>query len=163
MIVIADTSPIIYLVLIGAIDVLHALYQNIIIPTAVYDELQSEATPAPVTKWITDLPDWFSVRSVTVLLDAELPNLDEGEKQAIALFEELNADALIIDDRQGREEAVKRDIFVIGTLGILNAAAEKNLLNLPETIRRLSQTSFRASMKLLDDLLELDVERRQRR
>lgn len=48
MIVVADTSPINYLILIEAIDVLPALYQKIVVPTAVYDELQSDATPAEV-------------------------------------------------------------------------------------------------------------------
>ena len=48
MIVIADTSPINYLILIGAINILPALYQKIVVPTAVYDELQSDATPAEV-------------------------------------------------------------------------------------------------------------------
>lgn len=162
MIVIADTSPLNYMILIGAIDVLPLLYDKIIVPTAVYDELRSPAAPAQVRKWISVLPRWFDVLNVTVLLDGELANLDYGELQAIALCEELNADALIIDDRQGREEAVKRGIFVIGTLGVLNGAAERGLLDLPEAIRRLRKTSFRASEKLFDALLIIDSERRQK-
>lgn len=79
---------------------------------------------------------------VNILLDAGLENLDEGEKQAIALCEEINADALIIDDRQGREEVVKRGIFVIGTLGVLNSAAEKGLLNLPDALKNFKKQVF---------------------
>lgn len=95
------------------------------------------------------------------MLDNSLPNLDEGEKQAIALFEEINADALIIDERQGRAEAARRGIFVIGTLGVLISAAEKDLLNLPDAIAKLQKTSFRASPTLINLLLQLDIERKQ--
>ncbi|MEJ7701361.1 MAG: DUF3368 domain-containing protein [Pyrinomonadaceae bacterium] len=161
MIVVADTSPINYLILIGAIDVLPALYQKIVVPTAVYNELQSDATPAEVRAWTAKTPDWFTVLPVTVLLDNSLPNLDEGEKQAIALFEEINADALIIDERQGRAEAARRGIFVIGTLGVLSSAAEKDLLNLSDAIAKLQKTSFRASPTLINLLLQLDIERKQ--
>ncbi len=107
------------------------------------------------------LPDWFKVLPVTILLDNALQNLDEGEKQAIALFEETNADALIIDERQGRAEAAKRGIFVIGTLGVLKSAAKENLLNLSDALTKLQKTSFRASPTLINSLLQLDIERNQ--
>lgn len=96
MIVIADTSPLNYLILIGAIDVLPALYQKIVVPAAVYDELQSVETPAEVRAWATKPPEWFAVQSVTILLDDALQNLDEGEKQAIALFEEIKPTPLLL-------------------------------------------------------------------
>jgi len=44
------------LILIDAIDVLPALYQKIVVPTAVFDELQSAATPAEVRAW-TNMED----------------------------------------------------------------------------------------------------------
>ncbi len=161
MIIVADTSPINYLILTGAIDVLPALYQRIVVPTAVHKELQADATPAEVRVWAASPPDWFEILPVTILLDDALTNLDEGEKQAIALYEETNADALIIDERQGRAEATKRGIFVIGTLGILNSAAANNLLNLPDAIAELQKTNFRASPTLINNLLELDTTRKQ--
>lgn len=160
MIVVSDTSPINYLILIDAIGVLPELYENIVIPTAVFEEMKAEETPEKVREWIKNLPVWFEVKQTNVLLDDELSNLDAGEREAIALAEELNADALIIDERAGREEAKRRGIFVIGTLGILNSAAEKNLLNLPDTLNKLQQTSFRASEKLFADLLQIDTERK---
>ena len=96
---------------------------------------------------------------MTVSLVESLPKLDEGEKQAIALFEEINANALIIDERLGREEARTRGIFVIGTLGVLNSAAEKGFLNLSVALSKLKQTSFRASEKLIADLLLFEAEK----
>lgn len=70
------------------------------------------------------------------------------------LAKELGADGLLIDDRDGRREATRRDLRVIGTLGVLAAAAEKELLDLPEAIERLRGTTFRASPQLFDVLLE---------
>jgi len=161
MIVVADTSPINYLVLIDAVGVLPALYENIVVPQAVFAELQVAETPEKVRDFVKVLPPWFDVRQATVLLDSELSELDAGEREAIALVEELNADALIIDERAGREQARKRGIFIIGTLGILNSAAEKGLLDLPDALKKLQQTSFRASEKLISDLLKLDADRKQ--
>ena len=161
MIVIADTSPINYLVLIDSVWILPELYQTISVPEAVFDELQAEETPEKVRDWIKNLPSWFDVKKATVLLDSDLSELDKGEREAIALVEELNADALIIDELAGRAEAKRRGIFVIGTLGILNSAAEKDLLDLPDALEKLQQTTFRASEKLIADLLKLDADRRK--
>lgn len=163
MIVVADTSPINYLVLIDAVGVLPELYANIIIPQAVCNELCAAETPVNVRNFAENLPVWLKVRQAAVLLDAELSELDAGEREAIALTEELNANALIIDERAGREEAKKRGIFIIGTLGILNSAAQKDLIDLPITLDKLRQTIFRASEKLFEDLLKLDAERKIRK
>lgn len=163
MIVVADTSPINYLILIDAIGVLPELYHSIVIPQAVFEELQAKETPEKVREWIINLPDWFSVKQAAILLDYGLSNLDAGEKEAIFLVEELNADALIIDDRAGREEAIRRGIFIIGTLSVLNSAAEKDLLDLPDALNKIQQTSFRASKQLISDLLQLDANRKQQR
>lgn len=163
MIVVSDTSPDNYLILIDAVGVLPELYKHIVVPTAVFEELQNTDTPEKVCKWIENLPAWFEIKQTNFLLDDELFNLDAGEREAIALAEELNADALIIDERAKREEAKWRGIFVIGTLGILNSAAEKKLLDLPDTLNKLQQTSFRASEKLFADLLKMDAERNMRK
>jgi predicted nucleic acid-binding protein len=53
MIIIADTSPLNYLILIDAIDTLKALFGRVIIPQAVFDELQREKTPREVKAWMT--------------------------------------------------------------------------------------------------------------
>ena len=163
MIVVADISPINYLVLIDAIGVLPELYRAGVIPQAVFEELQAVGTPEKVRAWIMNKPEWLSVKQTVAALDSALSQLDRGEKEAIALAEELNADALIIDDRAGREEAMKRGIFVIGTLGVLNSAAENDLLDLPVALIKLQQTSFRASARLIVDLLQLDAKRREKK
>ncbi len=51
MIIIADTSPINYLVLIGEIDLLEALYGRVLIPPSVKEELTRLASPQAVRLW----------------------------------------------------------------------------------------------------------------
>jgi predicted nucleic acid-binding protein len=85
-----------------------------------------------------------------------------GEREAIALAEELDADALLVDDEAARIEAQRRHIPIQGTLGILDLAAEHGLIDMPDAIQRLLQTNFRASKKLVDFFLARDVRRRKR-
>jgi predicted nucleic acid-binding protein len=49
--------------------------------------------------------------------------LGAGERDAILLAEELQADWIIIDESIGRREAARRQLRFTGTLGVLNAAA----------------------------------------
>jgi len=61
MIVIADTTPLHYLVLLNHADILRELYGRVIIPEAVFGELQVDRTPATVKQWIASCPDWLEV------------------------------------------------------------------------------------------------------
>jgi predicted nucleic acid-binding protein len=74
--------------------------------------------------------------------DALLAKLDPGERGAILLAGELRADQLIVDDQEGRREAEKRGLVVMGTLGVLQEAATLGLLNLRDAVKRLQGTSF---------------------
>jgi predicted nucleic acid-binding protein len=160
VIVIADTTPLNYLVLIGEIDILPALYTTITIPDAVYHELHAPNTPQAVTDWLNSSPQWLEVKSVTQPAELSLGTLDAGEREAIQLAEELGDATLLMDDRDGRRAATARGIKTIGTLGILDDAAEKGLLELPAAIDRLKQTSFRFPTELVRILLERDATRR---
>jgi predicted nucleic acid-binding protein len=154
MIVVADTSPINYLVLIDAIHVLPALYEKVIIPKTVSDELQVPESPQAVRDWTARYHEWLTLDQSLPSHDPELDFLDAGESHAIRLVQQLEADALIIDDRAGRSEAMRRGIVVIGTLGVLSSAAESDLIDLEDALGRLQKTSFRASPRLVSQLLQ---------
>jgi predicted nucleic acid-binding protein len=62
MLVIADTSPLNYLILIDAVDLLPRLYQRVVLPLAAWDELKHFRAPASVSKWANSLPSWVEVR-----------------------------------------------------------------------------------------------------
>jgi len=153
MIVIADTTPINYLILIGEIHVLEQLYGRIVLPSAVRDELLHPKAPMKVKEWITELPDWVEVRSASPVHDANLDRLDKGEREAIALAIDLAADYLIVDEMAGRREAERLGFSVIGTLGVIGDAAVEGLLDLHAAVERLRRTSFHISPAILASLL----------
>jgi|SRR5271154_3045167 predicted nucleic acid-binding protein len=154
MIVVADTSPINYLILIEEIDVLTKMYGTVAIPRAVRDELLRQSAPEMVRAWMNQLPSWLEVRTPMNAPDASLGKLDPGERDAILLAGELRADQLIVDDRQGRREAEKRGIPVMGTLGVLQEAATLHLLDLQLAAKRLQATSFYLAPEVLARLLK---------
>ena len=82
--------------------------------------------------------------------------------KAQGLAEELDADILLMDERSGREVALRRNLPVVGTLGILERAAEKGLLDFAETLQKLKATGFFVAPALEKDFLERDAKRKNR-
>lgn len=154
MIVIADASPLRYLVLIQEIEIIPALYGRVLIPSAVFEELTQERTPESVRRWIAGAPGWLEVRTPSHRLSDFSAILGAGERQAIALAEEMHADVLLVDDWAGRREAVRRSLTIQGTLGLLGLASQKGLTDLPRAVARLQQTDFRANDKLIQAVLD---------
>ncbi len=154
MTVVSNTSPLSYLVLIEHVEVLPALFGTVVISETVRDELSHEAAPPVLRQWIASPPSWLVVRPNVEGQDADLMRLDPGERDAIALAEHSRADLVIIDERAARDVARARGLTVTGLLGVLAAASQRGLIDLPEAVDRLRQTSFRASPRLLKDLLE---------
>lgn len=161
MIVLSDTSPLNYLVLIGHVDVLPALFGEVVLPAPVRDELLHPASPDVVRQWLAVPPAWLSIRQPTGT-DASL-QLGAGEVAAISLAMELRADLLLMDDRLGRRAAEQRGLSVVGTLNVLAAAAERDLLELTAAVAKLQQTNFHISPRILAKVLAADAERRRRK
>ena len=152
MIVIADTSPLNYLVLTGYESLLPQLFGSILIPQAVVDELGDAKASQVVRDWIGNPPLWLEVHPAPQLLPA-LQHLGKGELEGILLAEALHADLLLIDDATAREEAERRSFQVTSTLGVLRLAARQGLIDLPEALSRLRSTSFFVAPSLLERLL----------
>ena len=155
MIVIADTSPLNYLVLIGEAEILQRLYHRVIIPEAVLRELRHPETPSAVLEWIAHRPAWLEIERITAPPDPELRLLGEGEREAIILAEQHGPDVLLlVDEGKGRREAQRRNLRTTGTLGVLNDAVSRGWIDLSSAFERLRQTTFRASPSLLQSLLD---------
>lgn len=154
-VVVADTGPLNYLVQIDAIDVLPSLFGKVILPAAVRDELTHPRAPAAVRAWIANPPTWLDIRSnphPTPQL-AAVEVLEEGERSAIALASEIGADLILMDDRDGVEFARSQGFAVTGTLGVLDLAARRGLIDLAEAFTRLKATTFHYQQGLLDAFL----------
>lgn len=158
--VVADTSPLNYLILIGEVEVLAQLYGEVLIPDVVLAELTDSEAPANVAEWASSLPTWIDVRR-TPASPERLEGLDEGERAAILLAEAQPSPVLLLmDDAEGRAEAERRKIAVTGTLGILRAAALGDLVDLPVALARLRDTNFRCPGVLLEEMTAEHVKRK---
>jgi predicted nucleic acid-binding protein len=155
-IVIADTGPINYLVLIGNIDLLPVLFEKVILPSAVQDELSDPDAPTSVRNWIANHPAWLEVHETPACQfdHGSVEALDEGEAAAIALATLLSADLLLMDDRKGVIVARGKGLRVTGTLGVLDIAAQRGLVDFAVAVSRLRQTTFRIPEALLDSLVK---------
>ncbi|WP_238232108.1 MULTISPECIES: DUF3368 domain-containing protein [Methylobacterium] len=149
----SDTGPLNYLVLIDHAHVLKPLFGSLLIPEAVRRELGHPGAPARVQTWIAASPGWLSVHPDSADTDATLHRLGDGERQAIVLARARAATLILMDDRAGVAAARAMGSVVIGTLGIIDLAARRGLLDVAQAVARLRNTNFRCRPSLLFDLL----------
>lgn len=152
-IVVADTSPVLYLYLVGQIELLPNLFTEIHIPHAVLNELGHPAAPESLRSWALSRPLWLNVHPDPDFSDAETSRLDAGERAAIALAEQLPAELLLMDERKGVRVALGKGLEVTGTLGILDRAARRGLIDIADCVERLKRTNFRYRPEMLSRLL----------
>ena len=157
--VVADSSPIRYLAVLDAIELLPQLYERVILPRSVQAELSHPHAPAEVRSWASALPAWAEVREAAHIELAGV--LDAGEAEAIALAEELRADLVLIDEREARRVAVERGLKVAGIIGVLELGAARHLVDLRESLQRLLGTNFRIERRYLEEALARDAIRRE--
>lgn len=151
--VVADTSPIFYLLSINHIELLPQLFGKVLLPDAVHRELSHPAAPTLVREWAAGLPLWVEVTPVNAIDDAALDPLGAGERAVITLALSLQADLILIDERKGTTVALSKGFTVTGTLGVLRLAAQRSLVDLAEAFTRLKRTNFRYRQEMLDALL----------
>ena len=128
-VVVSDTTPLHYLILIGRDSVLKILYGQVIVP-----------------------PAWLTVQS-PALIPPRFDNMDLGERQALALAKEIHADFVLLDDKVARRFAESEAIKVKGTLGIVADAAKAGLLHFRETVETLQRTTMRLEPKLAERII----------
>jgi uncharacterized protein len=151
MIIISDTSSISNLLLIGKLSLLQILYDQLIIPEVVFQEIKALEAFGIDTSSIQSA-DWISIqpvrdRTLVQKLEAEI---DLGEAEAIALAIELNADRLLIDERIGRQVAQRYGLKITGLLGVLVSAKQDNII--PELKPMLDQLIQQAKFRVHADL-----------
>ncbi len=159
-VVVSDTSPLHYLILCGAETILPALFRQVLIPPVVFLELQQPNTPPSVREWARSLPPWIAVQKpkrLNLALD-----VDAGELEAICLAQEIHAAAILMDDRAGRNAAIRCGLSVVGTVGLLEQSAVRGLIELPSALARLRQTNARLDPELLQSALARDQARRNK-
>ena len=133
---VSNTTPLRYLIAIEQEHLLGKLFEKVLVPVAVHEELTDAKTPE------TRMPT-FPV------------TLHRGERQAILLAEALRADVLLIDEQIGRTIALSRNIPLSGTLGVLERADRMGFVgNFPQVLQRLKASGFFIAETLEQQLLD---------
>lgn len=144
-IIITDTSCFITLEKIGAFEVLHQSFKNIVTTPEIQQEFGSE------------LPSWVEIRSVqdVTLQEVFKETVDAGEASAIALAMETSNAILIVDDLKGPKLASRMALNYMGTLGLLLKAKEYGvILAVKPYIDKIQATDFRLAPSLVNLILE---------
>jgi predicted nucleic acid-binding protein len=154
LLVVADTSPLFYLLSIGEINLLPRLFERVLVPDVVHHELCHPRAPEQVRTWAMSKPEWLEIQRVPAGEDdAVLKALGAGERAAIRVALARHADLLLIDERKGTTVALGRGFEVTGTLGILRLATRRGWIDLADCLARLKRTNFRYRQEILDQLL----------
>jgi predicted nucleic acid-binding protein len=118
-IALTDSSPLIISCQIGRLELLQTLFDAVVAPPAVTQEI------APS---LGALPAWIHERHFTTIPDLVM-SLDAGEREAIALALHVSADVIVLDDLDGRRRAAQFGLDVIGSAGILLQARRRGLID----------------------------------
>jgi predicted nucleic acid-binding protein len=156
MIVVADTSPVLYLHQIEQIHLLPSLFGDILVPDYVASvELSAPHTPQAVRHFVESPPQWLKVTATSGRPDERVRHLGEGEAWAMTLALTTQADLLLCDDSQARSVARRIGLRPVGTLGVLELGWVRGLCDVRGSVQRLiTETNFRHSPKLIRDFLE---------
>lgn len=144
--VISNASPLIALEQIGQLYLLEQLFGSIVIPPAVVREVSASVT----------MPGWITEQTVSQAVGPRIlrASLGSGESEAISLALEVQARLLILDDRPARRFAQALGLPILGTLGVLLAAKQRNLLPaIRPSLDALLQYDFRVAPALYDHIL----------
>lgn len=156
MIIVSDTSAIGNLAIVNHLWLLQSIYGRVLIPDVVAQELSNASRPE--IQAVLSLV-WIETKAIVNLAMANTlqqdQKLDLGESHAIVLALEQQADELLIDERRGRQEAAKLGIPIIGILGVLLVAKQRQLIPQVQPIldALMQQASFRVSSALYTQIL----------
>lgn len=154
MIIICDSSALIALASCQSLSLLEKLFDKVYITKWVYDEICQTGKP-----FYLELKSYFSDKIYDFSLnekDEILSKLDIGEASAILLYQTLNADYLLIDEKKGRAICQQLNLNIVGSLGILLLAKQQGLIDeLKPLIVQLENSPVFFDKKLLQKVLEL--------
>ena len=154
MLIVADSSALIALATCDGLDVILQVYDDIKIPEAVYAEIVSPEKPQSDTLGTFLSGHVIKVDTARWVLAAG--GLGRGEIEAMALYKQLSADALLIDDHRARLIAEHNQINCIGALGLLLIAKQQRKISrITPFIQKLRESSIYYGEELLDRVLKL--------
>lgn len=158
MLIVSDATPIISLIKVDRLDLLETMFQVVMMPQAVHDELtrnsrySNEAAIVEQSSFLR-VGTIKNLHSVAMLRQAD--KLDAGESEAIVLSKEQSANVLLMDERRGRQIAKRLGINITGTIGILLQAYDEELLSGTDVLKcleRMQKSNIRLSKALIEQV-----------
>lgn len=128
MTIICNATPLINFAAINRLDILQAVFGKVIIPQAVYKETTDSDFANSQTIIQATNSDWLQVCSLTLEMNNPLPELDAGEREVIALALERREHRVLLDEKRARQVAQDMGLQVIGTIGTLLLAKNKQVI-----------------------------------
>ena len=154
--IVCNSSVLITLDNAGALHVLKDLFKEILVPKAVRKEVFGRRKLPAFVKCVEI--------SEAIALKVLESNLEAGEGEAICLYEEADADLLVIDDLEGRRVAERLGINITGTLGVLLLAKrEKFIDKVKPLLDEIVGHGFRVADELYQEILIKADEIREQR
>lgn len=153
--IVCNAGPLISLARIGRLDLLPALFGEIIVPPSVHREVTNDVS-LPGAKDLAGAK-WLKLAKVQDRSGVELllSSLDPGEAEVLILARELAATAAI-DEKRGRHLAADLGVLQTGTIGILLAAKREGLVPLVRPLLdRLVANGVRLSSRLYEEACRL--------
>lgn len=156
-IVIADYGPIISLALVDKLWILEELFEEILIPEAVWHEITFDPNKA----FVPLFKNFFRNRVLKISGFNELSMImDYGESEAVILYKQINAKFLIVDDKKARKIAENFGVNCIGTIGLLGISKVKKIIpELKPVFKAFLQNNRYYSIDLLNHVLQANGEK----
>ncbi|GAA0547832.1 DUF3368 domain-containing protein [Halorubrum ejinorense] len=159
MTVVSNTSPLLNLALIERLQLVEAQFSEVVVPTAVWNELTAGFDGRDRIEAFRDRGGMRVVSPEPTELRTEFEReLDRGEAAAIAHAIDIDADRVLIDEREGRATATRHDVPVTGVVGILLRASSQGEIDLEAELNALREAGFWISDALYERALEMDAE-----
>lgn len=125
-----NTGPIIALVAgLSSLGILTSLYDRLVVPLAVWKELEAGGSDSREIKALRALSGWVETPVLNVqVTDQRARSLDSGEAAVLQTALDSGISRVIIDEKLGRKIAVACGLKVTGSLGILVRAKKSGLI-----------------------------------
>ena len=152
--IIGDSSALVALAVMDALDILEKLFDEVLVPQAVYDEVV-----VPHKSQSHKLKNFLDNKVVSVTLDIRKMGLGDGELEAIALYQRMEADFLLIDDKRAKKFANLNGVNTIGSLGVMILAKEQGYISLLRPhLEKLTKSNLYVSQELIGKVLSITGE-----
>ena len=165
MIVVSDSTPLMHFAKVGKLELLKSAYGELVISNAVFEETVSEGIllgeedafliEKEVGKWIKvvapqDDATHFSKKY----------KIHEGEAASILLAMQLDADFLLINEKDGRMAAKDSGVKIKGTIGVISDCIKREIIKPAEAIEILLEFKNNPSEYWINpDIIDMAIEK----